>query len=144
MLRDVVVSDAQGSDWDLALATLRGASESDDAIQIIEDIEGSAVDAFADDGVFLGDGVPRRVLVKLAGEADAHAHFFAVDEIEFDVDPRELSPRSGPALLRFMEILATSTSRPCLLTPENVHHRPMLAFDPTSGAFSMFGSQASP
>lgn len=113
-LWDVVVTHVHATDWDRALAALRRASESDDAIQIVEDIERSAADAFADDGAFLGDGVRRRVLVKLAGEADAHAHFFAADEIEFDVDPRELSPRSGPALLRFMQILATSTSRPCL------------------------------
>ena len=132
------------SDWDRALSAVRRASESDSAIQVVEDIEGSAANAFGDDGAFRGDGVQRRVLVELAGEAHAHAHFFAAHEIEFDVDPRELSPRSGPALLRFMQILATSTSRPCLLTPENVHHRPMLAFDPTSGMYSMFGTQARP
>ena len=142
MLWDVVVTHVHASDWDRALSALRRASESDTAIEIVEDIDGSAADAFGVDGTGLDDGVQRRVLVKLAGEAEAHAHFFAVDEIEFDVDPRELSARSGAALLRLMKILAISTSRPCLLTPENVHHRPMVAFDPTSGMFSMFETPA--
>ncbi len=130
MLWDIVVSGASLRDWEAALAALREAAKTDRDIDLAEDISEPV------DVAFHRSGMDRRLVVKLGG-AEAHAHFFSEDEIEFDVDPRTLTQQDGPALLSFMKLLATSTNRRCLLTPENFHHRPLLVYEPVPDTFSL-------
>jgi hypothetical protein len=69
-------------------------------------------------------------------EIDVHGvkvncHFFESDEIELDIDPREVVDESRhQAVLRFLEELALQTLKPVLLTAENTPEAPLLSFDP--------------
>ena len=69
--------------------------------------------------------------VKL-GTVLANCHFFSHNEIEFDIDPREIdSPAAHILVLEFMEGLAAAIGKPVRLTPENGADRPCLSYDPT-------------
>lgn len=131
MLWDIVVRQVELSDWSSALEGVRLLAKTSRLVRFIEDI------AAPIEQVFHPDYSEARISLALGDGAEVHAHFFAVDEIEFDVDPRQLQSRSGDALLEFMRALGTSTLRPCLLTPENVHDRILLRFDPVSDGFSL-------
>lgn len=50
-----------------------------------------------------------------------NCHFFAVEQIEFDLDPAEVSdPSRLEGLFAFMKGLASAVGKDVLLTPENV------------------------
>ena len=58
-------------------------------------------------------------------------HFFTVEEIEFDLDPREMRGEAEfSRLLGFMQSISRLLGKPVLLTPENEQERPLLAVDP--------------
>lgn len=55
------------------------------------------------------------------GGVRLNCHFFAVDEIEFDLDPAEVSdPSRLDGLLAFMKGLSNAVGKDVLLTPENM------------------------
>jgi hypothetical protein len=50
----------------------------------------------------------------------ANCHFFTVEEIEFDIDPREVKGQHElNAMFGFMRCLAQATEKEVVLTPEN-------------------------
>ena len=52
---------------------------------------------------------------------NVHCHFFTPEEIELDVDPREIAGQTDlEALLAFMIGLSSATGQDAILTPENV------------------------
>jgi hypothetical protein len=58
-------------------------------------------------------------------------HFFTPDEIEFDIDPREIdTPERLQALLEFVEGLGQSTGKTVVVTPENSPKWAFLRYDP--------------
>ena len=74
----------------------------------------SAPDAFPVEGM-----ADRYLSVKFA-DVLANCHFFTREEIEFDIDPREVNgQRQLDALLTFMRLLCDATDREVTLTPEN-------------------------
>ena len=63
-----------------------------------------------------------------------HAHFFAIEEIEFDIDPREIHDEvSFTYLVNFMRDLAGHLGKPVFLCPENTQELAFLTVPP-SGA----------
>lgn len=63
-------------------------------------------------------------------------HFFTHEEVEFDLDPREVTQANLPALLRFMAELGDATSKPVVLTPENFQERPIFRYEPLRHAMT--------
>ena len=60
------------------------------------------------------------LLCFLVGEATMNCHFFVEDEIEFDLDPREIGgPAQAEALTGFMALLGRATAKTVVLTMEN-------------------------
>lgn len=60
-----------------------------------------------------------------------NCHFFNPCEIEFDLDPREVTGQTQlDGVVSFMLALAEVTDRPALLTPENMHAGPFLRIGP--------------
>jgi hypothetical protein len=56
-------------------------------------------------------------------------HFFRPEEIEFDLDPREVTEATLPGLLRFMADLGDATGHTVVLTPENCREAPVFRYD---------------
>lgn len=63
-------------------------------------------------------------------------HFFFPDEIEFDIDPREItSQESLNRLLGFMRQVGNTISKRVILTPENSRKETIISYEPESGEF---------
>jgi hypothetical protein len=126
-LRDVYVHGATAADWQTALDFVRGAY---------------APLTFTRDGV--SEPLPPTVVAVLRIRATAspmlaipvgtltlNCHFFADDEIEFDVDPREVRAETDrAALVTFMCGLAVAVGRPVELTMENMPAHVFLRVEP--------------
>jgi hypothetical protein len=64
-----------------------------------------------------------------------YCHFFDEGEIEFDLDPREVTgPERLDGIVGFMRTLASATGKPALMTPENMHEVPFLRVAPSGHA----------
>lgn len=67
----------------------------------------------------LPDACDRLLSVTFAGVL-ANCHFFTAEEIEFDIDPRDVKGQHElDALLGFMQRLAAAVGKEVVLTPEN-------------------------
>ncbi len=63
-------------------------------------------------------------------------HFFTPEEIECDLDPREVTGQASlDALLLFMRQLGDATRKRTVLTPENCSGYPIISYDPESREF---------
>ena len=63
-------------------------------------------------------------------------HFFTPDEIECDIDLREVTGQTSlDAVLAFMQRLGDLTRKRAVLTPENAPHLPIISYDPESRDF---------
>jgi hypothetical protein len=61
-------------------------------------------------------------------------HFFADEEIEFDVDPREVDGQERlDALIGFLVFLSRTLGKEAILTPENFREKPILRVLPPDG-----------
>jgi hypothetical protein len=69
-----------------------------------------------------------------------NCHFFAPEEIELDVSPKEVKERyQHEALLRFVADLSVAIGKRALVTPENLPDAPILSFDPSSRSWAAGG-----
>jgi hypothetical protein len=72
------------------------------------------------------------LLVVHLGGVDANCHFFGPNEIEFDIDPREVKEQKQlDAIFEFMKVLANATNKPALLTGENCPVAPIFRVAPS-------------
>jgi hypothetical protein len=63
-------------------------------------------------------------------------HFFTPDEIEFDIDARDVrSQLDLDTLLNFLRMVGDAVKKPVSLTPENVPECAVINYDPQSGKF---------
>lgn len=90
------------------------------------------------EGRYASDGEPSVVpdagtiflLALLIEGVQINCHFFAEDELELDIDPREVETAGAhEAVLRFLEAVATAIQLPLDITPENIKSRPYLSYD---------------
>jgi hypothetical protein len=115
-LRDLYVLGATIDGWQALLDSLRASTYSYryTRAKVEAPLPERASDAFPDLGF-----ADRLLAVDLGGFA-ANCHFFSETEIEFDLDPREVSCQAHlDAILDFIQFLASATSRDAILTPEN-------------------------
>ena len=66
-----------------------------------------------------------------------NCHFFDEDEIELDLDPRQVvSGEQHEQVLDFMERLGSALSKTVLLTPENSRNQPLLTYSAESSTWA--------
>ncbi len=68
-----------------------------------------------------------------------NCHFFGVEQIEFDLDPRDITDadRFG-SLLEFMRGLSEVLGKEIRLTPENMENLPYFRFTPQTGSWEWY------
>jgi hypothetical protein len=117
--RDISIGDVSLHDWQLVLDALRAekfpmeftvaGSRAELPQKVSEMFPRDAHDA------------SRMLSVDRAG-VRLNCHFFDENEIEFDLDPREVGGQAQlDAVVAFMKVLACATGRFALMTPENMH-----------------------
>ena len=125
--RDIYVLATTLSDWQVVLDMLRQLEPApiyrvDGVARAIPDRVEDAFESRISAGVLLSFSIGKAVL---------NCHFFGVDEIEFDLDPRDIGDSDQfKTLIGFMSLLGKLTGKTVLLTPENVRESPILRYSP--------------
>lgn len=129
-LRDVVVQNTDRYDW---AVLLRLCAEYPCSYRF--DGEPAVLPTLTD--LLENRSGSHRLTVEI-GRTTANCHFASVDELELDLDPREVeSPEDQEAILEFIERLAKRTGKQALMTGENDREVIYLMFDPAAGTWSV-------
>jgi hypothetical protein len=79
-------------------------------------------------------GTASPLLTIVVDVAHLHGHFFSPDEIEFDLDPREVTGLGqAKALADFMRLLGEITAKTVILTAENSQEHVLARYSPGDG-----------
>jgi len=81
------------------------------------------------------------LLAVWVGGAQINCHFFSEEEIELDLDPREIHASEHDAVLHFVAALSTALGKPALVTEENAHELPLLTYEPRNSAWCNHGKR---
>ena len=114
--RDIYVLNTDMAAWQRMLDGLLAAKYHIEYLKddLLTELPADATQAFP-----LPDGCGRLLSVRFAGVL-ANCHFFTSEEIEFDIDPRDVKGQEQlDALFGFMRCLADSVDKDAILTWEN-------------------------
>ena len=114
--RDIYIFGTTIADWQRTLDTIRSAGY---RLAYFRDDQPTEMPSKAEDAFPLPDECDRMLSVWF-GDVLANCHFFTVEEIEFDIDPREVKGQQElNGLFVFMRCLAHATEREVVLTAED-------------------------
>lgn len=131
-LRDLYVCGATAADWQAVLDAVRATYS---PLTFLAGGTPAALPAHAADVFRLWSGATPPVLGFSVGGVHFACHFFAADEIEFDLDPRDVTgPERLGSVLAFLRELASLTGKVAVLTPENVVDEPIFRAGPATGS----------
>jgi hypothetical protein len=129
--RDIYVFGTTIADWQRMLDAIRSAGY---RLTYFRADQPSELPTNAEDAFPLPDECDRRLSVWFA-DVLANCHFFTVEEIEFDIDPREVKGQEElSALLGFMRCLAHATDKEVVLTAENMREIVVFRVSPAKSA----------
>jgi hypothetical protein len=115
--QDIYVFGTSIADWQRMLDAIRSAGY---RLTYFRTDQPTEMPTNAGDAFPLPGECDRRLSVWFA-DVIANCHFFTVEEIEFDIDPRELRGQQElNALFGFMRYLAQATDKEAVLTAENL------------------------
>jgi len=115
--RDIYVFDTNMAAWQRMLDAFRA---SPCQVQYFRDHQPAELPKQATDAFPLPDECNRMLSVIFSG-VTANCHFFTENDIEFDIDPREIKGQEElDALLEFMHRLANIVGKDAVMTPENM------------------------
>lgn len=116
-LRDIYVLGTTIADWQRMLDAIRVTGY---RLTYFRAEQPTEIPTKAEDAFPLPNQADRRLSLWFA-DVLANCHFFTVEEIEFDIDPREVkSQHELNALFDFMRCLAQATNKEVVLTGENM------------------------
>jgi hypothetical protein len=135
-LRDIYVLDATLADWQAVVDRLRTLNPRPKFCIGGEEV---ALPIDVTELFFRGpDDLCPSLHVPL-GSATLNCHFFVDDEIEFDLDPREMGPSLLDPLIEFLKELGTVTAKPVVLTMENMPEAVIMRYDPAVAGVKWVG-----
>lgn len=130
-LRDIYVNATGIEDWRALFEVLRR----DYDLEFLVDGVPREIPATIDD-IFEMRGAASPILRISAGGICVVCHFFTTDEIEFDIDPREVTSQSAlDELFGFLRRVGDTLSRPVILTYEGDEHHPFISYEPSRREF---------
>jgi hypothetical protein len=135
-LRDIYVHHVNLSDWQTAINAIR-----DEAISF-SFLTGGQPAVFPNRVSSLFNIGPDDMLSCLHigfGSGTLNCHFFSKDEIEFDLDPRDMNAQMLPKLIQFMTLVGRALGKPVSLTHENNPEAEFMRFEPTSDRVEYVG-----
>ena len=136
-LRDIYVRSATLEDW---RAVYRVLKKSPDVELRFDGASSALPDDIGD--VFAMRAKKSPTLSVKVGSATAVFHFFTEEEIECDIDPREVRSQADfDAVLAFLKRIGDSVGKPVLLTPENSPEAEILRYDPNFQEFKYASPQ---
>lgn len=130
-LRDIYVLGTSVQDWAKVWDFLRATPE-----WLTFEVGGQAAHPPADIAEIFQLSITQGALASVRlGKQRLNCHFFQDDEVEFDLDPRDVDgPAEVARLAGFLKALGRTTLKEVLLTVENAPDEVIARYDPTSGA----------
>ena len=128
--RDIYIRDTSLDDWQRVVDSLRDYSPPP---SLLLDGVSLSIPPSIKSVLERGYDESRPVLCVKAGNISLNCHFFDVGEVEFDLDPREVSSEEDfDNLTAFMSQIADATGKPAILTHENVRDAVILRVEPSA------------
>ena len=128
--RDIYVVGTTIADWQRVLDLL--SDRTPDALAFYVDGE-KLSSAPSAEVIFARRQETSTLLQVTAGDVHLNCHFFCEEEIEFDLDPRELRGEEDlQAVLTFMRSITEGAGKPAILTHENSQEAVILIVQPGS------------
>ena len=127
--RDIYISPASFDDWRAIYPFLR----SQPGIEFSAEAGSCDAPSTIDASFFANSRLTLRLR---AGRILVVFHFFTPEEIECDIDPREVASQTDlNSLLEFLRQLGDLTRKRAIITPENLPDRPIISYDPETRDF---------
>jgi hypothetical protein len=128
-LRDIYVLDATLADWQAAFDRVRVTY---DPIRFTIDGEPATLPPSVTEIFPIWERASPALQFEVGG-VEVMCHFFASDEIEFDLWPQDVTgPERLDAVAAFMRELASAVGKPAVLTMENMREAVILRADPVT------------
>jgi len=129
-LRDIYIFDTSLMDWERVWEILLA-----DPHRLSFSVDGEITAPPADAAEVFRLGQAHSVCASLAlGKQRLNCHFFTEEEVEFDLDPRDVrGPSEAERLEQFLAELGRTTAKEVRLTPESGRHLIIARFDPAVG-----------
>jgi hypothetical protein len=129
-LRDIYVLETSMAEWQKVCQALRKLQPP--PLFSIDGTEQPLPQDIAD--IFAGRSEHSPLLSVNVGELLINSHFFQDDEIEFDIDPKEVvSLRQVEDIAAFMQMLGDAADRTVILTTENTKEAVIARYSPKVG-----------
>ena len=131
-LRDIYILDAEMSDWQHFIEFLKAGH-----YPVRFSLNGEQIDLPEKSAVIFQK---RDVIIPLltidVDGLTVNCHFFQDNEIEMDIDPREVtSELKAHILFEFMQKIAEAIGKPIRITPENLSNKVIFEYEPRTGVF---------
>lgn len=128
--RDIYALETDLATWERVLAWIRGLEAAGVARLVTEpDPLPATVARIMESRATTGEGM---AFIHI-GDLQINCHFFGEEEVEFDIDPREVRrPKDARTVLDFMSGLAAVAERTVHLTEENASDQRWVTYDPRS------------
>lgn len=134
-LRDILVRDTVEADWDRLFEAV-----TEWGYQATWSVGGESIAAPESASAALSDPEPLLFSIQV-GPASVNLHFFSVDEIEMDIDPREIqTPSAFEQIQGFISGVGQRLRKPVLLTHEGMHDPAFMVYDPETAGFRLLDS----
>lgn len=135
--RDIYVLDTTSDDWTTMLRWLRRGNY---PIKFSVDNNPEPCPDTADD-VLWNQRTQASFMLTVDVPGRPKCHFFTDEEIEFDLDPKEIQDDAAlQRLLALTRDLGRTVSKPVIITPENRPESPLIRYDPIRDEFEQGGS----
>jgi hypothetical protein len=134
-LRDIVVEGTSLVDWESLLTALFRWG-----YPLSWSVDGEGCPAFISAAEAFARRLDAGVLLKIdVGGIQVNTFFFAEDEIELDIQPREVSEANFGSLSLFLARVGDLLQRQVSITEESAHEWVLLLYDPRSQRLSLPG-----
>lgn len=129
-LRDLYVFGTTREDWERLFGALKAAAW---RIEFTRNGEPIAPPDSLDEYFDVTPDRPGGVLSIFVGRVSVNSYMFVSEEIELDIDPREVADAEQyEGVVGFMKFVADTLSKQVVLTPENGPEHPLLVAHPGS------------
>ena len=135
-LCDIYVQNASVDDWQAVIYSLRQSK-----FRLELQIDGQVTELPRDVSklLFRDPNASCPSMFVHIGSTTLNCHFFTDEEIEFDLNPRDMRPELLPDVLSFLKLLGRATSKPVILTVENSPEAAIMRFEPTNTVVEYVG-----
>jgi hypothetical protein len=131
-LRDIYVCDTTIEDWRTTFELLRR----DYDLEFLVDSSPRELPATVDEAFAIREEASPSLRWRI-GEIVVLCHFFTTEEIEFDIDSREVTSQEAlDQVFDFMKRVGDTLGKPVILNYENDRQPPLISYEPGRGEFA--------